>query len=81
MNFIYKPNLFKLEGINNNLPHSIPNNQLTLNKSKKNNFNSISKNEKLKSKISINKFNADSISISPILKERVMTCNSSLQMI
>ena len=34
MNFIYKPNLFKLEGINNNLPHSIPNNQLTLNKSK-----------------------------------------------
>jgi len=71
VNFNYQPNLLKLEGINNSIPQNIVNNQLSFNKSKKNLFLSLPKNEKLKSKQVLNQFNADTISISPILKERV----------
>ena len=71
VNFNYKPSLLKLKRKNNNFPENIVNNQLTLNKSKKNIFFSLPKNEKLISKSVLNKFNDDTISISPILKERV----------
>jgi len=71
INFNYKPNLLKFEGRSNNSHQTIANSQLSFKKSNKNIFLSLSKNEKLKSKSILNQFNTDTISISPILKERV----------
>ena len=70
VNYNYHRNLLNLEGKNNNMPQSIVNNKY-LSKSKKNIYFSLPITEKQKSKPALNQFNDDTISISPILKERV----------